>query len=77
MLRGIEETAIWTTKKIAAIRILADDTVGFVRSQLPKIYSRELVDVVFEQTAGRERLFIHPRLLTLLTSDTHEFAPYE
>jgi Fic family protein len=112
MLRGVEETAIWTTKKIAAIRILADDTVGFVRSRLPKIYSRELVDVVFEQpycriadvvkagivgrqaasrylkaltsigvlreqTAGRERLFIHPRLLTLLTSDTHEFDPYE
>jgi hypothetical protein len=77
MLRGIEETAIWTTKKIAAIRILADDTLGFVRSRLPKIYSRELVDVVFDQTAGRERLFIHPRLLTLLTSDTHEFAPYE
>ena len=112
MLRGVEETAIWTTKKIAAIRKLADDTVVFVRSQLPKIYSRELVDVIFEQpycrianvveagivgrqaasrylkaftsigvlserTVGREKLFIHPRLLTLLTSDTHEFDPYD
>ena len=110
MLRGIEETAIWTTKKIAAIRRLADDTVAFVRSRLPKIYSRELVDVIFEQpycrianvveagivgrqaasrylkaltssgvlreqTAGREKLFIHPRLLTLLTSDRHDFDP--
>jgi len=112
MLRGVEETSIWTTKKIAAIRDLSDTTVGFVRSRLPKIYSRELVDVFFEQpycriadvvtagivgrqaasrylkalasigvlrerTVGRERLFIHPRLLTLLTSDTHEFDPYE
>ncbi len=111
MLRGVEETAIWTTKKIAAIRRLADDTVALVRSRLPKIYSRELVDIIFEQpycrianivkagivgrqaasrylkaltsigvlreeTAGRERLFIHPRLVTLLTNDTHEFNPY-
>lgn len=111
MLRGVEETAIWTTQKIAAVRRLADDTVGFVRSRLPKIYSRELVDVIFEQpycrirdvvqagivgrqaasrylkaltsigvlreqAAGRERLFIHPRLLKLLTSDTHELEPY-
>ena len=112
MLRGVEETAIWTTKKIAAIRRLVKDTVAFVRSRLPKIYSRELVDIIFEQpycrianiveagivgrqaasrylkaltaigvlreeTAGRERLFIHPRLLTLLTNDTHEFDPLE
>lgn len=112
MLRGVEETAIWTTKKIAAIRRLERDTVTFVRSQLPKIYSRELVDIIFEhpycrianvveagivgrqaasrylkaltsigvlgeRTFGREKLFIHPRLLTLLTSDTHEFDPYE
>jgi Fic family protein len=111
MLRGVEETAIWTTRKIAAIRSLADHTVGVVRSRLPKIYSRELVDVIFEQpycriadvvkagivgrqaasrylkaltaigvlreqTAGRERLFVHPRLITLLTSDTHQFDPY-
>jgi Fic family protein len=110
MLRGVEETAIWTTKKIAAIRKLEDDTVAYVRSRLPKIYSRELVDVIFEQpycrianvvkagivgrqaasrylkaltssgvlreqTVGREKLFIHPRLLTLLTSDTHDFDP--
>ena len=112
MLRGVEETAIWTTKKIAAIRRLANDTVAFVRAGLPKIYSRALVDVIFEQPycritnvvdagivarqaasrylkaltsigvlreqkAGRERLFIHSRLLTLLTNDTHELDPYE
>lgn len=40
MLRGVEETAIWTTQKIAAIRRLADSTVALVRSRLPKIYSR-------------------------------------
>jgi Fic family protein len=111
MLRAVEETAIWTTKKIAAIRGLANDTGAFVRSRLPKIYSRELVDIIFEQpycrisnvveagivgrqaasrylkaltsigvlreeTAGRERIFIHPKLVTLLTNDTHASARY-
>jgi Fic family protein len=49
MLRGVEETAAWTTAKIAAIRGLAKETAELVRDALPKIYSRELVDVVFEQ----------------------------
>jgi hypothetical protein len=30
-----------------------------------------------ERAVGREKLFIHPRLLGLLTSDTHEVDPYE
>lgn len=111
MLRGVEETATWTCAKIAAIRKLAHETAEFVRHRLPKIYSRELVDVLFEQPYcrignvveagivarqaasrylkslasvgvleerkfGREKLFLHPKLLTLLTRDTNDFAPY-
>ena len=111
MLRGVEETSTWTMAKIAAIRKLAAATVEFVRHELPKIYSRELVDVIFEQpycrianvveagiverqaasrylkalvsigvlqeqAMGRERLFVHPRLLALLTTDTNTFASY-
>src|SRR5207302_1480876 len=34
---------------IGAIRRLASDTADYVRHRLPKIYSRELVDVIFEQ----------------------------
>ncbi len=49
MLRGVEETATWTAAKISAIRDLAEDTARIVRETLPKIYSRELIDVVFEQ----------------------------
>ena len=49
MLRGVEETATWTAAKISAIRDLAEEAVGVVRETLPKIYSRELMDVVFEQ----------------------------
>ncbi len=48
ILKGIEETARWTTSKIAAIRELQEQCILHVRRELPKIYSRELVDAVFE-----------------------------
>lgn len=111
MLQAVEETSRWTTAKIAAIRSLADHTTVHVRDRLPKIYSRELVDVIFEQPycrianvvekqiaqrqaasrylkdlvalgvlkeiqAGKEKLFIHPKLMQLLSGDSNKFAPY-
>ncbi|MDH3404333.1 MAG: Fic family protein [Acidobacteriota bacterium] len=111
LLRGVAETAAWTTAKIAAIRRLAAETTDFVRRRLPAIYSRELVDLLFEQpycrianlveasivgrqaasrylkalaavgvleerAVGREKLFLHPKLLKLLTQDTNEISPY-
>ena len=101
MLRAVEETANWTTAKIMAIRELSDSTAALVRDRLPKVYSRELVDVIFEQPycrianlvdkriaqrqaaarylknlvdigvlqerqVGKEKLFMHPRLMKLL-----------
>lgn len=111
MLSAVEETARWTCVKIAAIRRLAEHTTQFVRAQLPKTYSRELVDVIFEQPycrisnvvdkqiaqrqaasrylkelvsigvlqevqIGKEKLFIHPKLMQLLTRDDNNFTPY-
>lgn len=111
MLSAVEETARWTCVKIAAIRRLAEHTTHFVRAQLPKTYSRELVDVIFEQPycrisnvvdkqiaqrqaasrylkelvsigvlqevqVGKEKLFIHPKLMHLLTRDDNNFTPY-
>jgi Fic family protein len=49
MLRGVEETATWTSAKISAIRGLSEEAARLVRETLPKIYSRELISVVFEQ----------------------------
>ncbi len=49
ILRGVEETSIWTTSKIAAIRNLSEHTAEYIRKKLPKIYSRELLDLIFEQ----------------------------
>lgn len=49
MLDAVADTAYWTMQKIIAIRDLADHTAKYVREQLPKIYSHELVDKIFEQ----------------------------
>jgi len=111
ILKGIEETAVWTTAKIAAMRRLTEHTTAYVKSRLPKIYSHELVSLIFElpycrianltdagiakrQTASvylkqlveigvlvenaeaKEKLFIHPKLMQLLTRDSNDFAPY-
>src|SRR5215216_4310514 len=48
ILQGVEATAQWTMAKIEAIRQLAQHTADYVRQARPKIYSRELVDLIFE-----------------------------
>ncbi len=111
VLKGVEETATWTTEKIAAIRALQAMTIEHLKKAAPKIYSHELVDLIFElpycriqnvvekeiagrQAAsrylkqladigvlkevvvGREKLFIHPKLVHLLTRDGNRIAAY-
>ena len=49
MLNGVEETCTWTTDKIKAIRELMEHTAQFTQSSLPKIYTWELVEVLFKQ----------------------------
>ena len=48
-LQAVKETARSATAKIAAIRQLSEYTVSYVRTQQPKISSRELIAVIFEQ----------------------------
>jgi Fic family protein len=111
VLKGIEETANWTKDKIAAIRMLLEQTILFVRETSPKIYTRELVLLIFEKPycrigdvveaglagrqaasrylkelarigvlqeveRGREKLFIHPKLMDLLIHDNNHVPPY-
>jgi cell filamentation protein, protein adenylyltransferase len=49
MLDCIENTCVWTTEKIKAIRDFMRHTGEFVRRRLPKIYSWELVELLFRQ----------------------------
>jgi len=104
ILKGVEETAINTRKKMDAIRHLLAQTTMQVQEQLPAIYSRELVELLFSQPycrianlvesgvakrqtasvylkqlaqigilkemkVGRDKLFIHPKLISLLKSE--------
>ena len=110
-VEAVEETARWTAAKIEAIRRLADHTSQHVRDNVPKVYSYELINLIFElpycriqnvveaniagrqaasrrlkelvklgvleeQSAGRERLFVHPKFLRLLTRDSNDFDAY-
>ncbi|MDH3532616.1 MAG: Fic family protein [Gammaproteobacteria bacterium] len=49
ILEGVEETCTWTTEKIKAIRELMEHTAEYVQHELPKIYSWELVALLFKQ----------------------------
>jgi len=49
MLQGVEETALWTTSRIRAIRELFDATVARCRKELPRVYSKELIELIFRQ----------------------------
>lgn len=104
ILRGVEETSQWTTAKIDAIRRLTSITAEHVKAKASKIYSLELIHLIFEmpycriqslvhakicerqaasrylkrlveigvleeKPVGREKLYLHPKLLTLLTRD--------
>ena len=112
LLKAVEQTAIMTTAKIAAVRELIEITREHINAKLPKIYSYELLTVIFEQPycriknlvenniakrqtaseylkqlagigvlqevqAGKEKLFVHPQLITLMTQDENTVAAYE
>jgi Fic family protein len=102
MLAAVLDTARWTRYRITAIKELMQVTADDVRAKAPKIYSRDLVDVLFnqpycrienlvdagiakretasrylkvltaanllrEEKIGREKLFVNPQFLALLT----------
>ena len=49
ILTGIIQTCEWTIHKIEAIRTLHQDTSDYVKVTAPTVYSRELIDAIFEQ----------------------------
>lgn len=49
MLTAVEETARWTTARIMAIRDLFESTVERCQREAPRIYSKELIELIFQQ----------------------------
>jgi Fic family protein len=58
ILKGVTETALSTSAKIRAIRMLIEETTADVRTKLPKVYSRELIDAIFLQPYCRISVLI-------------------
>jgi len=51
---------------------------GIARRQAASRYLHDLagLGVLSEMPVGKEKLFVHPKLLELLGGDSHEFEPY-
>ena len=49
LLQGVEETALQTIERILEIKNLMDVTMDKVKQELPVIYSKELVETLFEK----------------------------
>jgi len=49
MLKAVKDTALDTINKISQIRDLLDSTIIQVRNESPKVYKKELVELLFEQ----------------------------
>ncbi|MEI6531536.1 MAG: Fic/DOC family N-terminal domain-containing protein [Chlamydiota bacterium] len=47
VLQGLEQTAITTRKRIVEIHKLTGETANLVRSKLPRIYSKDLIELLF------------------------------
>ena len=111
VLKGVEQTSQWAHQKITAMRELMEHTTAYIKQELPKIYSHELVQVLFEQpycrianltdknivqrqtasnylkqladigvvteaSSGKEKLFIHTKLMRLMAQDSNQIQPY-
>jgi Fic family protein len=49
ILKGIEETSLKTIEKINNIKELLEETVKIAKEKTPKIYKKELIELLFEQ----------------------------
>jgi len=62
---------LWTTAKIRAIGDLMDATVDYVSRTSPKIYSRELIEVIFTQPYSRIGNIVEAKLGNRKTASKH------
>ncbi len=49
MLKAVEETSVYTIKKIEKIKSQLEKTIEKVKKDAPRIYRKELVELLFEQ----------------------------
>lgn len=59
ILKGVEVTATETIEKIKEIRVLLDTTINVVRENLSKIYSKELVELLFVNPYSKTEFLVN------------------
>lgn len=62
ILDGVEKTATQTSWLIRKIRALMDETGDRVKAELPSIYSRDLIETIFEQPYCRVAAIVNKGL---------------
>ena len=71
MLSGVEDSALWSTDKIKAIRELMQHTSQYIQRKLPKLYSWELVELLFNQPYCRIGNIVDSGLAKRQTASVH------
>ena len=71
ILLGVEETCNWTTEKIKAIRELMEHTAEYTQTSLPKIYTWELVELLFKQPYCRINNLVEAGIAKRQTASTY------
>jgi len=71
MLDAVKETAVWTTLKIEAVRALQLHTKRYMREKIPKIYSHELLSIIFEQPYCRINNIVDAEIAKRQTASTY------
>jgi Fic family protein len=72
ILKGVQETAVWTTGKIHAIHGLLQSTTKYCRATLPKkTYSKELVELLFVRPYCRIHDLVHADLAKRQTASEY------
>ncbi|OYQ79000.1 addiction module protein [Wohlfahrtiimonas chitiniclastica] len=71
MLRAVEDTSIWTKNKIAAVTSLIEETAQYIKEKEPKIYSYELVNILFEQPYCRISNLVDKDIAKRQTASTY------
>ena len=71
MLEAVEETSRWTCRRVMAIDRLFQHTCAYLRETLPNVYSRELVEVLFNQPYARISNLVEAGIAKRQTASTY------
>lgn len=62
MLTALEETAKWTKEKILAIYNLMENSALHLKKEIPKIYSRDLLEILFQHPYTKIRFLENAKI---------------